>query len=228
MKWEEFKNRSPRYLNLGGGGNNHNEERYKNYVSVQIPEGVYQHKSVGQTANGIGLVDFERPTLGRAESYTIYHDIQDPFPIEGEVVDRILSEDCIEHIEEKFYEGIFSETYRILKPGGIFRLSAPDYMHPQNKFCLSRGFDPRDLMHVTLTTYNLLKKYADSFPFKNVTWQHYWKDDEFIYNEIDYSMGYIKRTPDNDWRSKLKVIRDGEKITETKFMHTSIVVDLIK
>ena len=79
---------------------------------------------------------FERPTLGRAESYTIYHDIQGPFPIEGEVVDRILSEDCIEHIEEKFYEGIFSETYRVLKPGGVFRLSAPDYMHPQKQILL--------------------------------------------------------------------------------------------
>lgn len=150
--------------------------------------------------------------------YSINHDIETPFPLPDNCIDRIHSEDCFEHIEETKYPQILNELYRILKPGGLFRLAVPDYMNPKDRFCLEKGFDPRNNLHVTLTTYKLLRPYLDGSPFQ-VEYLHYWSDEEtFVKNTIDYSKGYIRRTPDNDVRS-----------TEEDPLHvTSFVCDLTK
>ena len=141
-----------------------------------------------------------------------------PFPLPDNSVDRIHSEDCFENIEIIKYPTILKELYRILKPGGLFRLAVPDYMNPKDRFCLEKGFDPRNNLHITLTTYNLLKPVLEDSPF-NVEYLHYWKDEnEFIQNNIDYTKGYIKRTPDNDDRNK----------GENKLYVTSLVCDLTK
>ena len=150
--------------------------------------------------------------------YSIFHDIETPFPLPDNCVDRIHSEDCFEHIEETQYPHILNEIYRILKPGGLFRLAVPDYMNPKDRFCLEKGFDTRNNLHLTLTTYKLLKPYLDKSPF-HVNYLHYWKDnDTFLSNKIDYSKGYIRRTPDNDERNK-----NGNPLYVTSF-----VADLIK
>jgi predicted SAM-dependent methyltransferase len=148
--------------------------------------------------------------------------------VEDNSVDRILSEDCLEHIEEKYYPDILEEAYRMLRSGGIFRLAVPDYRHPKDRFCLERGFDSRENLHVTLTTYELLKKHTDTSSFETADYRHYWDGDKFIYNEIDYSLGHVKRTPDHDNRNFFGAYRDGVKVGENKFFMTSIVVDLIK
>ena len=148
----------------------------------------------------------------------IYHDIEKPFALVDNIVDRIHSEDCFEYIEESKYPQILKELYRILKPGSLFRLAVPDYMNPKDRFCLEKGYDERNKFHISLTTFKLLKPYLDNLPF-TVYYLHYWKDkDTFIQNEIDYSKGYIKRTPDNDDRNK----------GDNKLQVTSFVADLIK
>ena len=86
-------------------------------------------------------------------------------------------------------------------------------MNPKDKFCLEKGHDPRNNLHITLTTYNLLKPYLEQSPF-NVEYLHYWKDeDTFVQNDIDYSKGYVSRTPDNDERNK-----SGNKLHVTSFV----------
>jgi predicted SAM-dependent methyltransferase len=83
---------------------------------------------------------------------------------------------------------------------------------------LQKGFDPRNNLHITLTTYDKLKPILENSPF-HVNYLHYWKNDnEFVQNDIDYTMGYIKRTPDNDERNK----------GENKLYVTSLVCDLTK
>ena len=109
--------------------------------------------------------------------------------------------------------------YRILRPGCLFRFSVPDYLNPHGRFCLEKEFDPRNELHVTLTRYKLIKKYTDNSPFEIVEYKHYWKDeDTFIQNEIDYELGWVRRTPDNDKRN---TVNDPLRVT-------SLVVDLIK
>ena len=61
----------------------------------------------------------------------------------------------------------------------------------------------------------------DNTKFK-VHYLHYWKDNEtFVENKINYSNGYIKRTPDNDERNK-------KKNQFGRLLVTSFVCDLIK
>jgi len=49
-----------------------------------------------------------------------------PFPIVANVVEKVFSSHCIEHIEDSHLEFMLKELYRIIKPGGILRLACPD------------------------------------------------------------------------------------------------------
>ncbi len=49
-----------------------------------------------------------------------------PFPIVDNVVEKVFSSHCIEHIEDPHLEFMLKEVYRAMKPGGILRLSCPD------------------------------------------------------------------------------------------------------
>ena len=222
MNFEKFLKSEFKYLNLGSGNNTHPDKNYLNYIGIN-PPGNYQNKIIDLKTGCLILHPDNnskrvKKSKKRPLPFSIYHDLEDKFPIPDNSVDRIHSEDCFEHIEITKYSEILKELYRILKPGGLFRFSVPDYLNPKDKFCLEKGFDPRNNLHITLTTYNLLKPIFDESPF-NVEYLHYWKNEnEFIQNKIDYTKGYIRRTPDNDSRNK----------GENKLHVTSLVCDLTK
>ena len=223
MKFEDFLKLDYKYLNLGALKCVHPNKNYLNYIGIN-PPCKFQNKIIDLETGK--LIDHPENTglkhgldINLLEKYPniIYHDIEKPFPLPDNSVDRIISEHCFEHIEITKYPTILKELYRILKPGGLFRLAVPDYQSPGDCFYLEKGFDPRNNLHITLTTYKLLKPILDESPF-NVNILHYWKDEnEFIHNKIDYSKGYIKRTPENDERN------EGYKLGVT-----SLVCDLTK
>ncbi len=49
-----------------------------------------------------------------------------PFPIVDNMVEKVFSSHCIEHIEDPHIEFMLKELYRTMKPGGVLRLSCPD------------------------------------------------------------------------------------------------------
>jgi SAM-dependent methyltransferase len=57
----------------------------------------------------------------------IKHDITKRIPLPDSSVQIVQSEDVFEHIEPMLLVEIINDIHRILKPGGIFRLSMPDY-----------------------------------------------------------------------------------------------------
>src|SRR5216684_7802435 len=67
-----------------------------------------------------------------ASTRNINHDVAEPFPIPDGSVDVFQSEDVFEHIELEKIVPIFNEIHRVLSPGGLFRLSLPDYHFDQN------------------------------------------------------------------------------------------------
>jgi len=220
MDFDKFMTLDRKYLNLGSLCDTHPSKNYMHYVGVN-PPGRFQNKVVdlktGRLVNHPDNVPGSEQTL-LPKPFGLYHDLETPFPLPDNSVDRIHSEDCFEHIELSKYPKILRELYRILKPGGTFRLAVPDYLNPKDRFCLEKGFDPRDNLHVTLTTYAALKPVLDASPF-GVRFWHYWRDPQFwVGNRIDYSKGFIKRTPDNDKRNT----------PENKLHVTSLVVDLTK
>jgi predicted SAM-dependent methyltransferase len=225
MEWSEVLEKDPVYLNLGGSANCHPKKDYENYISV----------------------DIDPPK----KDWAVKHDIREPFPLPDNVVSRIHSEDFMEHILPEEIKKLINECYRVLKPGGLMRVGVPDYNNPKDRESIEKNEDTRFPLHVTLTTYEMMKNIVESSPFPRFRFYQYWDGDTFVHNDIDYSLGMIKRTPENDprcnknspgkaikysFRDFLYVVKRGFSVSELNMntrkghpLHiTSIVFDLYK
>lgn len=60
----------------------------------------------------------------------IRHDARDPLPFADGSVPGFQSQDVFEHFEYSSVPRVLDEIYRCLRPGGLFRLSRPDYNSP--------------------------------------------------------------------------------------------------
>lgn len=56
----------------------------------------------------------------------IYLDVARPLPLPGASFSYVFGEHLIEHLAEPAAEGLLRELHRILRPGGILRLTTPD------------------------------------------------------------------------------------------------------
>ena len=130
----------------------------------------------------------------------------------------------MEHLEYSTLKKSINDIFRVLKPGGLFRLSMPDYncdvlynrsekddngniifdkggggrYYRTNKKVIAGG-------HVWFPVFNSVKSLLESTNFLNdkINYLHYYDENNNpITNRIDYSKGYISRTPDHDNRVK--------------------------
>jgi glycosyltransferase involved in cell wall biosynthesis/ADP-heptose:LPS heptosyltransferase/predicted SAM-dependent methyltransferase/MoaA/NifB/PqqE/SkfB family radical SAM enzyme len=171
-------------------------------------------------------------SLTKNDESHIRHDITQPFPLENDSIDSFQAEDVLEHISCEKLTSVINEIYRILKPGGSFRLSVPDYGYDilQNRsakdgngqivFDPGGGGTPDNPGHVWFpridTVMQVLTK-TDFYTSGRIEPLHYYnKDGTFVAKPIDYSKGHIKRTPDFDERVK------------NPYRPMSLVVDLTK
>ena len=161
-------------------------------------------------------------SLNKDNNNHIKHDVTEPIPLNNNSVDIIQSEDVMEHIEYLSLKNVINEMYRILKPGGLFRLSLPSYecdvlynrslKDAQGNILFdSGGGGSYDFLnkkvigggHVWFPTYSLVKSLLSSTFFnedKNHFLHYYDFEKNPVMKHIDYSMGYISRTPDHDIR----------------------------
>jgi len=56
----------------------------------------------------------------------LFFDGTHPFPVRESTVSYIFSEHFIEHIPRRAAQAFFRESLRVLKPGGVLRISTPD------------------------------------------------------------------------------------------------------
>ncbi|WP_157742831.1 methyltransferase domain-containing protein [Mycobacterium intracellulare] len=180
-------------------------------------------------------------SLRRNDTRHIRHDVSKPLPIPDESVDSYQSEDVFEHVELKKLPATISEVYRVLKKGGLFRLSMPDYrcdilvdrslkdadgnilFDPMGGGAYKRRpmfFGEKKVVrggHVWFPKYETVFALLKDTPFSSVEFLHYYDENGVAYTKtIDYTKGFVKRTPDNDDRVSLP------------FRPMSIVVDCIK
>jgi len=195
MKWSQVIAKEEIFLNLGGADNHHPKDHYNDYISIDKKRRLF------------------------CGDWSVKHDLRERTPIQDGLVTRILSEDFFEHMTQPEIQAIIEEGYRILKPDGMIRIGVPDYNNPKDRPFLLEGKDPRYPQHLTLTTYGLMKHIIEESPFLNFEFYHYWNKGEFIRKQIDYSLGWISRTPDNDPRCK----RQGNELQVT-----SLVVDMFR
>jgi predicted SAM-dependent methyltransferase len=69
-----------------------------------------------------------------------------PWPIESDSIEAVFTSHTIEHLQNHHDRHIFSEVFRVLKPGGFFRITCPDielyyraYMRGDRHFFPSYG-----------------------------------------------------------------------------------------
>ena len=86
-----------------------------------------QHERQFQVPNFIGLA------LNPAHDREIKHNLTDPLPYPGDSIAKIQAQDVLEHLPFDKVPFVLDEIYRVLRPGGIFRLSVPDYRSPVQK-----------------------------------------------------------------------------------------------
>jgi hypothetical protein len=172
-------------------------------------------RALPQFATHLGVTPFFGSTRN------INHDVTEPFPIPDGSVEVFQSEDVFEHIELRKIVPLFNEIHRVLTPGGLFRLSLPDYHCDQNLQRCQRGphgeivFDPggggqfvdgRVIGggHVWFPTIEIVRGLFNESLFAAhgaITYVQYTNaDGTFKLDPIDYSLGYIQRTPDHDAR----------------------------
>jgi SAM-dependent methyltransferase len=152
-------------------------------------------------------------------------------------IEIFQAEDVFEHIPYEGLANIIDEIYRVLKPGGVFRLSVPDYRcdvyltrvmrndHGDIVFDPGGGgqFETGRVVgggHLWFPVYESVKSLFDRTSFARngeVRYLHYTDSSgAFVLRPIDHSLGPVRRTPDHDVRA-----RDPRR-------PLSIVVDAIK
>lgn len=149
----------------------------------------------------------------------VQHDVSTIHRVRSNSVDQYQAEDVLEHIAFSVIPDVLVDIYRMLKKGGLFRLSLPDYRCD----CLYtralydyRGnivFDPggggeytsagqvTGRGHVWFPTYEMVKNLLAPVPFSSIEFLHWYDESgEPHCKSIDYSKGFIQRTPDHDPR----------------------------
>lgn len=174
----------------------------------------------------------------------IAHDLCNPLPCADASIPKIQSQDVFEHIPYERLPGILDEVFRVLTPGGMFRLSVPDYRSPVLRarsvfdehgqviadlmmggsvtYSASRGreveFAPGGGSHLwfpVLETVQALVARSRIQHCRTIRFHHYWKSaTEYVCDSFPDEEMTVLRVPPRDMRA------DGRPI--------SIVADFIK
>jgi len=180
-------------------------------------------------------------SLKQDDKWHIRHNITEPLPIPDETIDSYQSEDVFEHIEYLKLPFVISEAYRVLKKGGLFRLSLPDYrcdvlfdrsikdaegkilFDPLGGGAYRRHrwiFGERRVVrggHVWFPKYESVAELLEAVGFSTVEFLHYYDETGTAHTKpVNYAKGYVQRTPDHDVR------------VSSPFRPLSIVVDCFK
>jgi SAM-dependent methyltransferase len=174
-------------------------------------------------------------SLWKSDSRHIRHDIRRRHGLPDDSVDVYQAEDVLEHIAFAKLPAIINDIHRILKPGGIFRLSLPDYrcdVLRERSRKNEKGeivFDPggggsatrrgvRGGGHLWFPRYETVRELLQGTRFRDSwTFYHYYDESgNAVLRPIDYTVGHVKRTPDHDPR------------VADPFRPMSIVVDAVK
>jgi SAM-dependent methyltransferase len=153
----------------------------------------------------------------------LVHDVSKPLPIADNSIDSFVAEDVLEYPSYEQFPAILDEVYRVLKPGGRFRMGVPDFRNPlyrDRSLKAADGsilFDPLgggrfvdgkvvDGGTIWFPVYETVKAAYDASRFARegrVEFLHYTDANGVsVLKDIDHALGPIRRTPDFDPRAQ--------------------------
>lgn len=171
-------------------------------------------EEVYSDSNIVGL------SISKGDSRHIYHNILEPYPLNDDMIDTYTAEDVFEHLPYHDLVNVINEIYRVLKPGGLFRLAVPDYRNDimiQQSLRNNNGeilYDPNgggsycnghitNGGHLWFPTFEKVFSLFEKSNFEKYNFLHYFDGNgNSITHPIDYRKGYISRTPDHFDRVK--------------------------
>lgn len=92
-----------RFYNLGAGS-----FRHQYWTNIDLVSDWYSNQQDQEN-----LINFDLFSL-------------DPLPIESNCAEVVYTSHTVEHVSDAAVKNAFHEVYRILKPGGVFRITTPD------------------------------------------------------------------------------------------------------
>ena len=192
--------------------------KIKNCKNIYLYAGTYDKLS----RNKLYSIPFIGLHLEPSNEYNIHHNILNKMDLNDNSVDIYQSEDVFEHIEYDSLHNVINEIYRVLKPGGLFRLSVPDYRcdvlynrsekNENNEIIFDSGgggnydYNNKKVInggHVWFPKYELVKALLNktNFDKDKINFLHYYdENNNSVTKIIDYTLCNVIRTPDNDPR----------------------------
>jgi SAM-dependent methyltransferase len=85
------------------------------------------HERQYQVPNFVGLA------LEPAHEREVRHDLTAALPHADNSIAKVQAQDVLEHLPFERVPFVLDEIYRVLRPGGVFRLSVPDYRSPVHR-----------------------------------------------------------------------------------------------
>ena len=146
--------------------------------------------------------------IGPKNEEIMYMDATKPFPFEDETFGFVFSEHLFEHLP--YYGGfkMLNECYRVLKPGGVIRMSLPTLNFLVDLFLNKEKEENKDYIEWSLRTFdksgciNDIKGSKACFTINNFYrfWGHQVMYDEDTIIEMLQNAGFkdIKKVPNND------------------------------
>ncbi len=89
--------------------------------------------SLGPHERQYHVPQFVGLALAPAHDREIRHNLTEPLPFGDGVIAKVQAQDVLEHLAMDMVPAVLDEIWRVLKPGGVFRLSVPDYRSPIHK-----------------------------------------------------------------------------------------------
>ena len=111
----------------------------------------------------------------------MHHDLSHSIPLKDQTVDFVYSSHFLEHLFKRDAERLLTDSFRVLKPGGIFRICIPDlayavamYARGEKVAMLENYFFVEDkesqlARHKYMYDFSLLKNVLEQIGFVDVT-----------------------------------------------------------